>query len=400
MTRDYLYEMKTNFRMVMGSFSVSRTGISAFSLMVIWITLKITGSPIISGLADGLFSVPLLFSFIVGAFIDRSRHKKTIAITAVISRSAAVLLLMAAAVLHIYGLAVFFIYLSVVAVGFTSDVTNAVRAVWFKIFLKEEDYQRGSSVMNGIGSIAEVFGYLLSGVFLFIGIMAGVTALAVVFLIAAIPLFLIRHQEADPHSSSVADGLRGGLRFLAGDRFLQEGLFLTLVANMAVAMIGIAFTVMIQDVFQLPAIYLSFIFIAISAGIAAGSIPGARLKGRLDHIAMPLLLMVGIAFVSVTFIRSAYLLYIPVFVMGAMIGMINPPMFAVLNRHIPSDMMARIMGLFNTFALSMTFLSGAIGGVIIELSSDRSLFTIIGIVISACAVSILFLRAFRAETVR
>ena len=108
---------------------------------------------------------------------------------------------------------------------------------------------------------------------------------------------------------------------------------------MAVAMIGIAFTVMIQDVFALPAIYLSFIFIAISAGIAAGSVPGARLKGRLDHIATPLLLVVGIAFASVTFIRSAYLLYIPVFVMGAMIGMINPLMFSVLNRHIPSDIL-------------------------------------------------------------
>ena len=399
MTSDDLYEKKTNFQMVMASFSVSRTGISAFSLMVIWITLKITGSPIISGLADGLFSVPLLFSFIVGAFIDRSSHKKAIAITAVFARSAAVMLLMAAAVLHIYGLVILFIYMSVVAVGFTSDITNAVRAVWFKIFLKEEDYQKGSSVMNGIGSIAEVFGYILSGVFLFIGVMAGVTALAVVFLIAAIPLFFIRHHEADPHSSSVADGLRGGLSFLAGDRFLQEGLFLTLVANMAVAMIGIAFTVMIQDVFELPAIYLSFTFIAISAGIAAGSIPGARLKGRLDRIAMPLLLVVGLAFASVAFIRSAYLLYIPVFVMGAMIGMINPPMFSVLNRHIPSDMMARIMGLFNTLALSMTFLSGTIGGVIIELSSDRSLFTIIGIVISTCALSVPFLQAFRNETV-
>ena len=151
MMSDDLYANKTNFRMVMASFSVSRTGISAFSLMVIWITLKITGSPIISGLADGLFSVPLLFSFIVGVFIDKSQHKKAIAITAVVARSAAVLLLMAAAVLHIYGLAILFIYMSVVAVGFTSDVTNAVRAVWFKIFLKEEDYQKGSSVMNGIG---------------------------------------------------------------------------------------------------------------------------------------------------------------------------------------------------------------------------------------------------------
>ncbi len=86
--------------------------------------------------------------------------------------------------------------------------------------------------------------------------------------------------------------------------------------------------------------------------------------------------------------------------MGAMIGMINPRMYSVFNRHIPSEMMARIMGLFNTLALSMTFLSGTIGGVIIELSSDRSLFMVIGLVTSAWALSVPFLRAFRNETVR
>ncbi len=47
----------------------------------------------------------------------------------------------------------------------------------------------------------------------------------------------------------------------------------------------------------------------------------------------------------------------------------------------------------------MTFLSGAIGGVIIELSSDTSLFMIIGIVISACALSVPFLGAFKKETI-
>ncbi|QRF75800.1 H+ Antiporter protein [Thermoplasmatales archaeon] len=388
-----------NFRMMIASFAVSRIGISSFSIMVLWITLRITGSPVIAGFADGLFSVPLLFSFLVGTLVDRSMHKKMISIVAMIARGFAVFLIFLAAISHIYGVEIFLIYLSVVLVGFTSDVTNSIRSVWFKIFLSEERYQKGSAIMNGIGSIAEALGYVMAGVFLFIGTGEGTTALAIVFLLSTIPLIFIRYRDREIPKTSVSDGLRGGFSFLLKDRFLQEALFLSLIANMSVAMIGIAFTVLVQEIFHLPAIYLSLVFIAISAGIAAGSLPGAKLRGRLDRIVMPLLLVVGLAFVSVNFIRTVYFLYIPIFVMGAMIGMINPPINSILYKRIPSDIMARIMGLFNTMALSMTFLSGAIGGVIIQLTSSRSLFIVIGVLIVACALVVPLLGEFRKAVV-
>jgi DHA3 family macrolide efflux protein-like MFS transporter len=389
-----------NFAKMIASFSISRMGITAFNIMVLWITLRLTGSPIIAGFADGLFSVPLFFSFIVGALIDRSPHKKIIAIMSTVGRSGSVMLLLLASFSNSLGIIVFLAYLSVVFVGFASDIANAVRSVWFKLFLKEEEYQKGSSLMNGVGSIAEASGYVLSGVFLFIGITQGIMFLALVFIASSVPLIMIRYRETGVPRNSVSQGLKDGLKFLKESRFFQEALFLVLIADLALAMIGIAFTVLIQRVFVIPAIYLSFVFIVLSVGIALGSVPGAKLKGRLGIIEVPLLFMVGVMFASEAFISAIYLLYIPVLAMGIMIGMINPPVESVIYRKIPSEIMARIMGLMNTLALSMTFISGAIGGAIIEFSSARILFVVIGALIVVSALMIIGLREFfNAEVV-
>ena len=62
-------------------------------------------------------------------------------------------------------------------------------------------------------------------------------------------------------------------------------------------------------------------------------------------------------------------------------------------------MMARIMGAFNTFALSATFLSGTIAGAIIEFFTIRSLFVIIGIASIVVAAMVIFMKDFSRERI-
>jgi len=386
---------KTNFSLVIANLAISRAGTSAFSLMILWITLEFTHLPAVAGLADGMFTLPLFFSFVVGSFVDRSRNKKRIALIASIARALSIFLLIIAVTSHFFSAIVFFIFLCVILMGFTSDISNSVRAVWTKVFLKSETYQKGSAWMMGVGSIAEMLGFIASGVFIYIGVIRGIISLFIILLASLLPIIFISHVQNQVERQSVRSDLKSGLRFLKQSRILQESIFLMIIANLSFAMIGIAFTVLVEETLKLSSLFFSVVFIMISLGVVVGSLPGSRIKGRLGFIVIPLLMLTGFMFIIISFLRSIYLIYPPVLIIGICIGMINPPVESVLINRIPEGMIARAMGLINTMAISVTFFSGTIGGIIIQFTSIYDLFWIIGILVVLSAISIAFMKEFR-----
>lgn len=391
---------RKNFKLTVSNLAISRAGTSAFSLMILWITLQLTHVPAIAGLADGMFTLPLFFSFFVGSFVDRSRNKKMVAIIASVLRSVSIFLLFIAVSTHVLAVIVFFIFLCVVIMGFTSDISNSVRAIWVKVFLKDEEYQRGSAWMMGIGSLAEMAGFIASGIFIYIGFLRGISALFVVLATSSIPIIFIIQKPDQRERQSVKSDMKEGLKFLKETKIMQQMIFLMIIANLAVAMMGIAFTVLVEEIFKLNSVYLSIVFILVSLGIVLGSMPGSKVKGKLGVIIIPLLIVTGAMFVSIAFLHSIYLTYIPVVVIGFCVGMINPPAESVMIKRIPEEMMARSMGIVNTMAISVTFFSGTIGGLIIQFTSIFDLFLIIGSLVILSGLGILFMKELRDSPVK
>jgi MFS family permease len=391
---------RKNFKLTVSNLAISRAGTSAFSLMILWITLQLTHVPAIAGLADGMFTLPLFFSFFVGSFVDRSRNKKMVAIIASVLRSVSIFLLFIAVSTHVLAVIVFFIFLCVVIMGFTSDISNSVRAIWVKVFLKDEEYQRGSAWMMGIGSLAEMAGFIASGIFIYIGFLRGISALFVVLATSSIPIIFIIQKPDQRERQSVKSDMKEGLKFLKETKIMQQMIFLMIIANLAVAMMGIAFTVLVEEIFKLNSVYFSIVFILVSLGIVLGSMPGSKVKGKLGVIIIPLLIVTGAMFVSIAFLHSIYLTYIPVVVIGFCVGMINPPAESVMIKRIPEEMMARSMGIVNTMAISVTFFSGTIGGLIIQFTSIFDLFLIIGSLVILSGLGILFMKELRDSPVK
>ncbi|MCL4341403.1 MAG: MFS transporter [Candidatus Thermoplasmatota archaeon] len=379
--------------------TISRAGTSAFALMILWISLKLTGVPLIAGLADGFFSAPLFLSFIVGTMIDRTTHKKVIAVVSALCKAFAIMLLYLAVLLNFFYSTVFLIFLCVLTLGFATDVNNAVRSSWTKTFLSESDYKKGSAQINILESIAQLTGYAISGVFLYIGLVRGIYALVLIFLLAALPILLIKTRLQETTAPEKKDGLMEGIAFLKGTRILQQIIFIGMLANIAIAMLGIGFTVLIQKDLKLPALYFSIIFIAISLGIIAGSVLSSRVKGKLGNIVFMSLLLISLSLFSLTLVHSVYLMYAPVFLAGFGVGLVNTPAQTALLREIPENMIARSMGLFNMLALSGTFLSGTIGALVIELSSVRVLFALMGVMMGIGALSALVFKEMRKSLI-
>ena len=390
---------RRNFQMMITGGTISRAGTSAFALMILWISLKLTGVPLIAGLADGFFSAPLFLSFIVGTMIDRTTHKKVIAVVSALCKAFAIMLLYLAVLLNFFYSTVFLIFLCVLTLGFATDVNNAVRSSWTKTFLSESDYKKGSAQINILESIAQLTGYAISGVFLYIGLVRGIYALVLIFLLAALPILLIKTRLQETTAPEKKDGLMEGIAFLKGTRILQQIIFIGMLANIAIAMLGIGFTVLIQKDLKLPALYFSIIFIAISLGIIAGSVLSSRVKGKLGNIVFMSLLLISLSLFSLTLVHSVYLMYAPVFLAGFGVGLVNTPAQTALLRQIPENMIARSMGLFNMLALSGTFLSGTIGALVIELSSVRVLFALMGVMMGIGALSALVFKEMRKSLI-
>ena len=63
-----------DYKLMVANVALSRFGTSAFDLMILWVLLRLTSSPFLAGLGEGMLSLPLFFSFLLGAVVDRSSH--------------------------------------------------------------------------------------------------------------------------------------------------------------------------------------------------------------------------------------------------------------------------------------------------------------------------------------
>ena len=395
-------KLPRGFKLMVASGFTSRMGTTAFSISVLWITLDLTNSALFARLADGLFTLPLIFSFFFGALIDRSRKKKNLAIISTLVRASAIMLILLAIMVHGYFLIIALIYSCVVVTGMMSDILNSIRSVWTKTFLEEEQYQKGTSLSTGFYSMAEGIGFALSGVLLYFGYWDTMFLLAEMFVISVIPIIFINEKADEGKTINVTNigaDILDGIRFIRRNRSLTQLIIIMIFANFVIAMVGIGFTFMIEKVLILPAFYLSAIFIALSAGIGLGAIPGGYVRGTLGVVVAPLLSIIGIVFISLIVTKNIFFLMVLVFIIGFAIGAINPAVGTVFIRKVPVEKMARIQGAVNTFALSATFLSGTIAGIIIQFTSINSLFVIIGIATVIVGIAFIFMRDLAGERI-
>ncbi len=90
--------------------------------------------------------------------------------------------------------------------------------------------------------------------------------------------------------------------------------------------------------------------------------------------------------ITIPFIRIIYPDYAIAASMGVLIGMVNVLSETGALKVIKQEMMARAMGAISTFALTITFLSGGIGGALIGIFSMKLAFVIIGTTIAIVAL--------------
>ena len=118
-----------------------------------------------------------------------------------------------------------------------------------------------------------------------------------------------------------------------------------------------------------------------------GSLASSRVRGSIGRLATLTFLVIGASLAIIALSRSIYLDFALMAAIGLMIGIINVVAGTAFLKLVPENMIARVMGSLNTFALGITFVSGAIGGTLIFLTSVTEALMIVGVL--TCAIALL-----------
>ncbi|EQB65268.1 MAG: hypothetical protein AMDU3_IPLC00003G0120 [Thermoplasmatales archaeon I-plasma] len=372
----------TRFRFLVVNAGISRFGLSSFNLIIIWVILFETKNALLAGLGDGIISLPLFFSFIIGALIDNTKNKRLIAILVSILRAVFLVLVLYGFYIQSLSIILISIYASGFVLGLTSDVINSVRATWTKEMLTQDQYKSGSALSSMATYIAEAAGYLLSGVILLLGFYRSFEILIAVFAVALLPLLFIS-TDFKPEERSALQSIKEGISFIRKQKEIVQLMIIVLVLNITFGMIGIIFISLVQLKFHLPSIYASIAFSMFIFGLIIGSGFGSKVKGKLGRISMVIFFITGVSLASIAFINSIFIIFIPAIIIGVLIGIANVLYNSSMLHLVNQEFMARISGAFSTFSVAATFSSGMLGGALIQLTSVSESFLIVGMFVIA-----------------
>ncbi len=360
-----------NYLGVATSIALSRVSISIFYISILWMTFILTHSTILTGFADGLVTIPLILSFVVGNIVDKSVNKKRVAIVASIVRGLFVVPL----AVSYYTSNKEFIVISIMvlsfSVGLTSDFVNSVRAIWIKRFLKDKNkVKRYRAYSNIFYNIAEGTGYVLSGILIVDGVSLTLLTLIFAFELTTIPIIFIKTKDesnkfsevytAKQDMSSVFRKVKKTPIVIA---LFAEGFLL----NFVYGTFGVISTFMVIKFFDLSALYLSLIFIVITIGISFGSfLERGEGTARFERAGISIF-VIALMFLAIRFLQNFFLILLPIFIIGTSIGVGEIVIFSSIQNNVEEEITGTVQGAFNSLSTGVTFISGPIIGGVISL---------------------------------
>ncbi|MCI2413100.1 MFS transporter [Ferroplasma acidiphilum] len=362
------------------SISLSRIATAIFYISILWVSFTVTHSPVYTGIADGLVTLPLFLSFAVGSFVDNSIHKKFIAILFSLIRACSVVPLLFTFLFNQKAFLIIFLFLFAFSVGLTSDFINSVRAVWIKKFLKEgEKVKRYRAFSNILYNISEGLGYILVGFLISTGVTFTLIFVLLIYLTSTIPISLIKvYEEPKRHQLKAgARKLSDPLNFIRKSPIVLVLFTEGFLVNFIFGMFGVLTTVMVVRIFQLPALYLSVIYLILTLGISIGSFL-ERKEGfpRLNRVFWSIAVL-AVMLIALSYITQFIYVLLPMFIIGISIGVSEIIIFSGIQNNVPEEITGTIQGYYNSLATGLTFLSAPITGILVQFTGYHNTFFLI-----------------------
>ncbi|MFB6111862.1 MAG: MFS transporter [Halobacteriaceae archaeon] len=281
-----------NFRRFFVGQFVTNVGDSLYGVAIMWLVYQLTGSPFLTGVANGMLLLPWLLQIAAGPIVDRLRLGRLLVGTQV---AQGVIVLAVPIAVALDALSVGLLLAIIPALAVVTTLAAPIRTALVPRILREEQLSDGNAALStvtlGLDMLFDAAGGLLIAA---LGATTLFVADSVTFGVAAMLFLAMTIPPADPGdgpSDSDDDGDPGlwatlTTSYLAdlreGVAVLRGSLFVELVALSAVFSLGVGVTLALLPVYadQLggPAQY-GFLLGALGTGRLVGSILGSRLDG-------------------------------------------------------------------------------------------------------------------------
>jgi MFS family permease len=373
-----------DFRLLFSGAATSILGDQFALIATPWLVLKLTGDPLALGIVLALEGIPRAVFILLGGAITDRFSPRLIMLTADVIRFVLTVwmaLVVFSGTVQMWMLYAFGLGFGLVA-GFAIPAGNSI----VPMLVKEQDLQAGNSAMMGVSQLVGFIGPTIAGILIGkfsqspLGIGLAFSINAVSFAVSAVCLWAMhgggRLQPAAAGSAekeSVWASILAGMKYLWEDKAMRlMFLVVTAVNFLFVGPLLVGIPVLADQ--RLPEGALAFgLLVSAYAGgnlvgyLLAGSLP--RPTGKTMQVFLiALLAAFGLALGSFGFIRSTWLDFVLMLLLGLGNGYIAIILFTWIQLRTPKAMLGRMMSILMLSNTGLVPISQAISGAVSKWS--------------------------------
>ncbi len=372
-----------DFRLLFSGATTSMLGDQFALIATPWLVLKLTGDPLALGIVLALEGIPRAIFILLGGAITDRLSPRIIMLTADIIRfvlTAWMAVVVLTGTVQMWMLYTFGLAFGLVA-GFAIPAGNSI----VPMLVEQQDLQAGNSVMMGVAQLVGFIGPTIAGILIGkfsqspLGIGLAFTIDAISFAVSAGCLWVMRgggkRQSAAgaAQQESVWASILEGIKYLWTDKAMRlMFLVITAVNFLFVGPLLVGIPVLADQRLPEGALAFGLLMSAYAGGnlagyLLAGSLPRPTGKAmRLFLIA--LLAAFGLALASFGFIRSTWVDFTLMLLLGLGNGYIAITLFTWIQLRTPKAMLGRMMSILMLSNTGLVPISQAISGAVSKWS--------------------------------
>jgi MFS family permease len=368
-----------NFRLLFSGAATSMLGDQFALIATPWLVLKLTGDPLALGIVLALEGIPrAIFMLLGGAITDRISPRIIMlisdAIRFVLTGLMAVVVF--SGTVQMWMLYAFGLGFGLVA-GFAIPAGNSI----VPMLVEQKDLQAGNSVMMGVGQLVGFIGPTIAGILIgqfsksSLGIGLAFALDAVSFAVSAFTLWIMRGggkpqtTAESPEKENVWASILAGVKYLWDDKPLRLMFLVIMAVNfLFVGPLLVGIPVLANQRLPEGAIAFGLLMSAFSGGnlagyLLAGSLP--RPSGNTMRVFLIALLVVfGLVLGAFGFIRSTWVDFTLMLLLGLGNGYISITLFTWMQLRTPKAMLGRMMSMMMLSNTGLVPISQAISGAV------------------------------------
>jgi MFS family permease len=388
-----------DFRLLFAGSTTSLLGDQFAFIATPWLVLKMTGDPLALGIVLALEGIPrAIFMLLGGAITDRLSPRLIMLISDGIRfiLTALMALVVLTGIVQMWMIYIFSLAFGLVA-GFAIPAENSI----VPMLVEEQDLQAGNSVMMGVVQLVGFIGPTLAGILIArfsqspLGIGLAFALDAISFAVSAVCLWWMhggksKIVDASAKKESVWYSILAGMRYLWDDKaVLLMFLIVTLLNLLFVGPILVGIPVLADQRLPEGAVAFGLLMSAYSGGNLAGYLLAGsvhRPSGKAMRVFLiTLMAAFGIALGSFGFIRSTWVDFGLMVLLGLGNGYLAIILFTWIQTRTPREMLGRMMSMMMLSSTGMVPISQAISGAVSKWSLT-ALFVGAGILILVVTV--------------